>query len=101
MNDSRRVVAENLRAMIDKDDLSVRGFAARHGLQQKAIDRMVKGEHAASVDTLDELARALGLMTWQLLVPGLDTSNPPHIAITESEVRLYKRLSELIKTAKH
>lgn len=97
---SKHVLAENIRSMIGREGLSVRGFALKHKLQQKMVDRIAKQEHAVSLDTLDDLAKAVGLFSWQLLIPGLDPSNPPHVAITESEVLLYKRLSELMKATK-
>ena len=99
MSDSRLVLADNIKAMLEKDGLSVRGFAMRHKLQQKAMDRIVKAENAISLDTLDKLSSALGLFSWQLLTPGLDISNPPHIAISEAEIRLYQRLSSLAKSS--
>jgi hypothetical protein len=58
----------------------------------------VKEENAISLDTLDEVAIALGLMSWQLLVVDLDLSNPPKIAVTETELKLYERLRVLIKS---
>lgn len=98
MNSSKKILAENIKAMIANELLTVRGWALRHRLEQKKIDRIVKEENAVSLDTLDEIAAALGLMSWQLLVPGLDLSNPPKIAVTETELRLYERLKVLVKT---
>ena len=97
MNQSRKILAENIKAMIEKEGLTVNAWAKRHGLQQKQIDRIVKSENAASIDTLDEIAAVLGLMTWQLLVVDLDLSNPPKIAVTETELKLYERLRVLVR----
>lgn len=97
MNFSKKILAENIKTILAKEGLSVRGFALRHKLQQKQIDRIVKQENAVSLDTLDELANALGVMSWQLLVVGLDISTPPKIAVTETEVMLYQKLSALMK----
>ena len=97
MNFSKQILAENIKAILEKEGLSVRGFAMRHKLQQKQIDRIVKQETAVTLDTLDELASVLGVMSWQLLVVGLDISAPPKIAVTETEVMLYQKLSTLMK----
>jgi len=98
MNFSRKILAENIKLILEKDGLSVRGFATRHKLSQKQIDRIVKQENAISLDTLDELANALGVMAWQLLVVGFDASQPPKIAVTEQEVMLYQKLSKLVNS---
>ena len=98
MNSSRQILAENIKSILDRDGLSVRGFAMRHKLPQKQIDRIVKKENAVSLDTLDELADAIGVMSWQLLVVGLNTSEPPKIAVTETELMLYQKLSNLMKS---
>ena len=100
MNSSKENLAENIKLMIERSDpakKSVRAWAISKKLEQKKVDRVVKAETAVSIDTLDELAAATGLLAWQLLLPGLDPDNPPHIAITESEVNLYKRLKDLVK----
>ena len=98
MNSSKKILAENIKAMISSESLTVRGWAMRHKLEQKKIDRIVKEENAVSLDTLDEIADALGLMSWQLLVAGLDLSHPPKIAVTETELKLYERLKVMVKT---
>ena len=101
MNSSKDTLAGNIRAMIEKDDpvkKSVNGWAKSKKLVQKKVDRIVKAETAVSLDTLDELAEALGIMAWQLLIPGLDTSNPPHLAVTSTELALYQRLKDLAKS---
>lgn len=96
MNSSKKILAGNIRALIDREALSVRGWALRHGLQQKAIDRIVKEENAASIDTLDAIANALGLMPWQLLVADLDVTNAPKLAVSEAEIALVNRLKFLL-----
>ncbi len=96
MNSSRTILAGNIRALIEKEALSVRGWALKHGLQQKSIDRIVKEENAASIDTIDEIANAVGLMPWQLLVADLDVTNAPRIAVSEAEIQLVARLKSML-----
>lgn len=98
MNTSRKILADNIRAMIVKEGGSINAWAKSKHLQQRQIDRLVKSEHAVSLDTLDEIANALGLMPWQLLVADLDLSNLPKLVITETEVKLYQRMKELIRS---
>ena len=101
MSSTKQILAENIKAMIEKDDpvkKSVRGWALGKKLDQKKIDRVVKAENAVSLDTLDEISAATGLLAWQLIVPGLDLSNTPHLAITDTEIALYRRLKDLAKS---
>ena len=98
MNSSRKILAGNIRALIEREALSIRGWALKHGLQQKAIDRIVKEENAASIDTLDEIADALGLMPWQLLIADLDLGNAPRLAVSEVEIQLVSRLKAMLST---
>ena len=97
MLSSKKILGDNIRAMIDKDSSSVRAWALSRKLDQKKVDRLVKAETAVSLDTLDEIAAAVGLQPWQLLVAKLDPLHPPHIAVTETEVLLYERLRKLVK----
>lgn len=98
MNKSRKILADNIQAMISKEGVSLNSWSKSKQLQQRQIDRLVKSEHAVSLDTLDEIANALGLMPWQLLVADLDLSNLPKLAITETEVKLYQRMKELLRS---
>lgn len=99
MLSSRKILGDNIKAMVDKDSLSVRAWALRHKLEQKKVDRLVKAQTGVSLDTLDEIASAVGLEPWQLLVANLDPAHPPRIAVTETEVLLYERLRKLVKTS--
>lgn len=61
------------------------------------VDRLTKCENAITLDTLDEIALALGVQSWQLLTSDFDPKKPPHIAVTETELNLYKKLQVLVK----
>lgn len=98
MNSSKKILDGNIRALIDREQLSVRGWSLKHGLQQRAIDRIVKEENAASIDTLDAIAEAVGLMPWQLLVADLDVLNAPRLAVSEAEIQLVARLKTLLNS---
>ena len=98
MLSSKKILGDNIKAMIDKVSPSVRAWAIAHKLDQKKVDRLVKAQTAVSLDTLDEIAAAVGLQPWQLLVAKLDADHPPRIAVTETEVLLYERLRKLVRT---
>ena len=95
---SREVIAANLRALMDKNKHSEGELHNRTGLSQSTIGRILKCESAATVDTLDAIANVYGLSTWQIMVAGLDISNPPVLKqLTEKEEAFYKKMREAMK----
>lgn len=100
---SRRILADNITRMIDKGGGSirgkVRGLAMANELPQKQIDRITKKECATTVDTLDEIAAAIGCQPWQLLVPNMDLSNLPMLVMGQAEREIYNRIRALIAEA--
>lgn len=52
-------------------------LAARAGVAQATIGRLLTGETSATVDTIYGVAKSFGLESWQLLVAGMDPKNPP------------------------
>lgn len=97
---SRRILADNISRMISKDGKSVRGrvrgWANSNKLQQRQIDRLLKQEFATTVDTLDEIAAAIGCQPWQLLVPGMSFDHLPMLVMSKAERVIYDRIRELI-----
>ena len=67
-----------------------------NGLQQKQIDRLIKKEVSATVDTLDEIAAAIGCQPWQLLVPNMQIDQLPMLVMGQAERELYERIKQLI-----
>ena len=98
MHSSRKILAGNVRALIARDALSVNAWALKHDLPQKAVDRIIKEENAASIDTLDKIAESVGLMAWQLLIVDLDLTNTPRLAVSEAEIKLVTRLKTLLSS---
>ncbi len=97
---SRRILADNITRMISRDGGPVRGkvskWAKDNGLQQKQIDRLIKKEVSATVDTLDEIAAAIGCQPWQLLVPNMQIDQLPMLVMGQAERELYERIKQLI-----
>lgn len=99
--DLRATLAANLRRMIaagtpEGEKPSVNAWAQSKGLSVRLIDRLSKGEHAVTLDKLDEIAEACGLKPWQLLLEDLDPKNPPEAPVTEDERRMLTRLRKLL-----
>lgn len=75
---------------------SVRAWALGKGLDVRLIDRLTKGQHAVTLDTLDEVARALGLQAWQLLLEDLDPAAPPDAPVSEEDRAMIRKLRRLL-----
>lgn len=98
MDDVRLIVATNLRALLDyavdhgHPVRDAKRWALKAGLTPSTVGHWLKGTHSAQIDTLDRLARVFKLRAWQLLIPNLDPANPPAVAYTDAERRLYWRI---------
>jgi len=91
----RIVLAHNLKTlMAGEDDAgSQSALKRRSGVSQATIGRIERMEVDARIDTVQQIACAYGLEAWQLLVPGLNPSNPPMLrSASEEERTLYERL---------
>lgn len=89
--DPRKVLSDNLRRIIGPDSNPSR-WAAEHRMDKKPVQRMLAGTHAATIDTIESIAKAAGLQPWQLLLPNLDPINPPVFVMTRAERDLYAKL---------
>lgn len=96
---SRRILADNVARMIERSKSSVRAWAMGNGLDVRKIDRLTKKEYSTTLDTLDEIAAAIGVQPWQLLVPNMDLNNPPLLVMSEAERQIYERIRSLVKAA--
>jgi transcriptional regulator with XRE-family HTH domain len=63
-----QLVAENLKAQRTKKKLSQETLAAKAGLSVSYISMLERGERTPPLDTLELLAKALGVTPTQLLV---------------------------------
>ena len=101
-SDSLRVtLARNLRKKIELDlgrgaKFSVRAWAIGKGLDVRLIDRLAKGEHAVTLDKLDDIAAACGLKPWQLLLEDLDPAAPADAPVSEAERTMLRRLRRIL-----
>lgn len=101
---ARGVLAANLRLLIERASKqgvrpSVRSWATGKGLDVRLV-RLLKGQHAVTLDNLEKIAEACGLQPWQLLVEdmGGPAAQPPQI--TDADRELLKRLRHLLDQVK-
>lgn len=100
---ARGVLAANLRRLIERDTprgerVSVRAWATGKGLDVRMIDRLTKGQHAVTLDKLQEIAEACGLQAWQLLVDDFDPASPPDSPISDEDRALLRRLRRMLES---
>ena len=68
--ESRRILAQNLKARRTELGLSQEELAARAEIDRTYVSALEREKFAASVDVLDQLAGALGVHAADLLVRG-------------------------------
>ena len=98
---SREILAFNVRRLIDASTPSgarpsVRAWALGKGLNVRMIDRFVKGQHAITLDKLEEIAAACGVKSWQLLLEDFDPVKPPLPPVSEDDLLVLRRLRRLL-----
>lgn len=95
----RAVLRQNIKALMGTKDgpKTQASLAKASGVAQATIGRILKerGENAR-METVDKLAKAFGLAGWQLLVAGLDPTNPPVLMpMTKEQKAFYERMQAL------
>ncbi len=92
----RDILARNVRQLIDKEGRSVRAWALAKGLDVRLIDRITKASHAVTIDKIDEVAAAVGVPAWQLLLPDFEPGVHIDAPITQADRELLARLKGLL-----
>lgn len=104
--DYRRVLAENVKALMaanswrrhDIPAFYLSGSKRGKRVSSRTIGYIRDGTGPSpSLDVVAAIAAASKppLMPWQLLVPGFDPRNPPHLVLTDDERALYAKFDEL------
>jgi len=70
--DMKAILASNLRAQLKARDWGQQELHRRSKVAQSTIGRILRKETAADVETIGQLAKALGLQPWVLQVPNFD-----------------------------
>lgn len=95
--DSRTILAENLRRMVDlQAGGSVRAWALARELDVKLIERLTKASHAVTLDKLEEVAAAVGCEPWHLLTPDFNPNDPPAEPISAEDRAMLIRLRRML-----
>lgn len=90
-----QVLSANLERLMDKVEPRITQVAVSKasGIPQRTISRIKNGEVSPTLNSIDGLAKAFGLLPWQLLVPDMDPKNPPLLrSATQEEKELYARI---------
>jgi len=83
-NDSRQIVADRCRIIMAQRGLKLADLAGLCQLPPSNLSSMINGKRNPTLDTLDRLATALNIPTWQLLcTPG--KAGAPDIQNQEQE----------------
>jgi transcriptional regulator with XRE-family HTH domain len=72
---SREILAVNVRALRQAQDLSQEELAHRADIDRTYISSIERSVYAASLDVLDRLAKALGVSSFELIRPPPDRSS--------------------------
>lgn len=95
--DDLSTFAQNLQRIVDAGGApksgSVNGWAKRHGLAQPTIRRILTGAQSPTENMIEVIAGKVGVMPWQLLVPGMTRDNPPVLReANEAERRFHEKI---------
>ena len=97
----RDVLAENLRALMKKSKDrngtlgTIEQVAEASGVSKGVVERMTKAQSNTGIDHLQGIAKAFEMEAWQLMIPGLDATNPPMLAaVTEQQKALWDKLKK-------
>ncbi len=99
----RDVVANNIARIMDDPaaPLTQEAVGRRSGIPQRTVGRLKNGSSAASLTTLEAIAKGLGVEPWQLLIPDFDPKQPPLLrSATQDEQRLYRKVEQLLEDSK-
>ncbi len=61
-------------------------LAAKSRVSKSTLGRARSGESALRIDNLEDIAKAYGLTSWQMLVPNVDPKTPPILVGMEEKL---------------
>lgn len=97
---AKAVLWQNVKALMDarygKENLT--RLAADAKIGPGTATRIKEQKTSVGLDVLEQIGQAFGVEPWQLLVPGMNPSNPPVLReINGAERELYERLLQAAK----
>jgi transcriptional regulator with XRE-family HTH domain len=94
----RAVLRQNLKACMatKSGPHSQLALAKKSGVGQATIGRILSAEGVdAGIETVDKIARVYGLQGWQMMIAGMDPTNPPVLQpVSKAERELYDNLKK-------
>lgn len=66
---TRDILSRNLRSLMDDNRWSEHDVARKSGVAQKTVNKILNRQTLPRTDTVDRLAKAFGLASWQLTLP--------------------------------
>ncbi len=88
--DPKRVLWQNVLALMHREfgKVNVTQFAAWAKIGVGSVLRMREQQTSVGLDIVEKIAKKAGVEPWMLLVPGLDTGNPPMLAKDAEGIRV-------------
>lgn len=101
---TRAVLRQNINALLRSKSgpRNPTALGKKAGVGQATIDRILSPEGVdARIETLEKIAGVYGLEAWQLLVAGMDPTNPPVLQpVSKAERALYDSLKAAMAEAR-
>lgn len=69
-DEARATLQRNVRQILATMELSENMLATRANVSQKHVNNITNGRYGCNIDTVAYIAKALGVPTWYLMVPG-------------------------------
>lgn len=85
------VLAKNVEGLRKARRLSQKTVAKNGSIDQGTVSRVERKIYPCTLDTIEALATGIGVEAWLLLVPDLDPSTPPVLAVGSAEVSKAER----------
>lgn len=98
--DSNATLWQNVQALMVRKygKTSIKPFAAFCKVGVGTIQRIEAQQTSVGLTILDKIAQKFDLAPWQLLVPGLDPSNPPTLQpVSRKEREMYDKIMKVAK----
>lgn len=98
-----QVFADNVQRIVKEQfDSNQTAAAKAWGMHQRTLGRVINGEQAANLRTVEEIATALHMEPWQLLIKEVEYKNPPQLLGQSKEMVEFmsrlKKAAEMLPT---
>jgi transcriptional regulator with XRE-family HTH domain len=92
------ILARNLNVLMDWRGTANRRLAKDCGVGEGSIQRIRRGQTAATLATIEAIAHYFGFEPWQLLTEDFDPRQPPQLSFpTAAERDLYERFRKFLQ----